>query len=65
MISSIFLELEEISFIDVIRTEISFPHSVAATVMKQDYKSTPFTFGASGDTDRTITTVYTNLRLDF
>lgn len=33
--------------------------------MKQDYKSTPFTFGASGDTDRTITTVYTNLRLDF
>jgi len=33
--------------------------------MKQDYKSTPFTFGASGDTDRTITTVYTNLRLVF
>ncbi|NUN06468.1 MAG: DUF3373 family protein [Bdellovibrio sp.] len=33
--------------------------------MKQEYKSTPFSFGASGDTDRKITTVYTNLRLDF
>lgn len=33
--------------------------------MKQDYDSTPFTFGASGDTDREITTYYTDLRLDF
>lgn len=33
--------------------------------MKQEYKNTPFTFGASSETDRKITTVYTNLRLDF
>ncbi|MFZ3230389.1 MAG: DUF3373 family protein [Pseudobdellovibrio sp.] len=33
--------------------------------MKQDYKSTPFTFGASSDTDRTIATIYSSLRLDF
>ncbi len=33
--------------------------------MKQVYKSTPFTFGASSDTDREITTYYTDLRLDF
>lgn len=33
--------------------------------MKQDYKSTPFTFGASKDTDREVTTTYANLRLDF
>lgn len=33
--------------------------------MKQEYKTTPFTFGASVDTDRTIDTVYSSLRLDF
>lgn len=33
--------------------------------MKQEYKSTPFTFGASSDTDRKITTMYSSLRLDF
>lgn len=33
--------------------------------MKQEYKNTPFSFGASSDTDREITTYYTDLRLDF
>lgn len=33
--------------------------------MKQEYKSTPFTFGASSDTDRKIDTIYSSLRLDF
>lgn len=32
---------------------------------QQDYKNTPFTFGASSDTDREITTTYASLRLDF
>ena len=33
--------------------------------MHQDYKSTPFSFGASADTDRKIDTMYSSLRLDF
>lgn len=33
--------------------------------MHQEYKTTPFTFGPSVDTDRKIETYYANLRLDF
>ena len=33
--------------------------------MTQNYKNTPFNFGASSETDRKIATTYANLRLDF
>jgi hypothetical protein len=39
--------------------------SLRVGYMNQIYKSTPFTFGPSVDTDRKISTIYSSLRLDF